>query len=124
MKPYLGDIDFYLEQRKVNDFREVEKATVKSQTSDTKSANKPSNEISYADQKKLKTLSNKLGSIEKRITELEAAIAAKDQELLERYEELVKTSGYMDRYQELKAELETKMQEWESISDQIESFNA
>ncbi len=124
VKPYLGDIDFYLEQRKVNDFREVEKATVKSQTSDTKSAENPSNEISYADQKKLKTLSNKLGSIEKRITELEEAIAAKDKELLERYEELVKTSGYMDRYQELKAELETKMQEWESISDQIESFKA
>jgi chromosome segregation ATPase len=79
--------------------------------------------MSYADQKKLKTLSNKLGSIEKRITELEEAIAAKDHELLERYEELVKTSGYMDRYQELKAELETKMEEWGSISDQIESFN-
>jgi len=124
VKPYLGDIDFYLEQRKVNDFREVEKATVKTQTFDTKSAEKPSKEISYADQKKLKTLSNKLGSIEKRITELEEAITAKDQELLERYEELVKTSGYMDRYQELKAELEAKMHEWESISDQIESFNA
>jgi ATP-binding cassette subfamily F protein 3 len=124
VKPYLGDIDFYLEQRKVNDFREVEKATVKSQNSDTKGEEKSSNEMSYADQKKLKTLSNKLGSIEKRITALEEAIAAKDGELLERYEELVKTSGYMDRYQELKAELETKMQEWESISDQIESFNA
>jgi len=123
VKPYLGDIDFYLEQRKVNDFREVEKATVKSQTANTKDEEKPSNEMSYADQKKLKTLSNKLGSIEKRITELEEAIAAKDHELLERYEELVKTSGYMDRYQELKAELETKMEEWGSISDQIESFN-
>jgi len=124
VKPYLGDIDFYLEQRKVNDFREVEKATVRGQTSDTKGEEKSSNDISYADQKKLKTLSNKLGSIEKRITELEEAIAAKDQELLERYEELVKTSGYMDCYQELKAELETKMEEWSSISDQIESFNA
>src|SRR5210317_2489377 len=124
VKPYLGDIDFYLEQRKVNDFREVEKATVRGQTSDTKGEEKSSNDISYADQKKLKTLSNKLGSVEKRITELEEAIAAKDQELLERYEELVKTSGYLDRYQELKAELETKMEEWSSISDQIESFNA
>jgi ATP-binding cassette subfamily F protein 3 len=124
VKPYLGDIDFYLEQRNVNDFREVEKATVRGQTSDTKGEEKSSNDISYADQKKLKTLSNKLGSIEKRITELEETIAAKDQELLERYEELVKTSGYMDRYQELKAELEAKMHEWESISDQIESFNA
>ncbi len=55
---------------------------------------------------------------------LEEAIAAKDGELLERYEELVKTPGYMDRYQELKAELEMKMEEWGSISDQIESFNA
>jgi ATP-binding cassette subfamily F protein 3 len=124
VKPYLGDIDFYLEQRKVNDFREVEKATVRGQISDTKGEEKSSNDISYADQKKLKTLSNKLGSIEKRITELEEAIAAKDQELLERYEDLVKTSGYMDHYQELKAELETKMEEWGSISDQIESFNA
>jgi ATP-binding cassette subfamily F protein 3 len=80
--------------------------------------------MSYADQKKLKTLKNKLGSIEKRITELEESIATKDGELLERYEELVKTPGYMDRYQELKAELEMKMEEWGSISDQIESFNA
>ena len=124
VKPYLGDIDFYLEQRKVNDFREVEKATVQSQTSNTKGEDKSPNEMSYADQKKLKTLKNKLGSIEKRITELEESIATKDGELLERYEELVKTPGYMDRYQELKAELEMKMEEWGSISDQIESFNA
>jgi hypothetical protein len=30
----------------------------------------------------------------------------------------------MDRYQELKGELEAKMEEWGVISDQIESFNA
>ena len=108
----------------MNDFREVEKATVKNTSPEASKTEKSSKELSYADQKKLKILSNKLGSIEKRITELEEAIATKDQELLERYEEVVKTDGYMDGYQELKAELETKMEEWGSISYQIESFNA
>lgn len=123
VKPYLGDIDFYLDQRKVNDFREVEKSTVKKTPIEKIAPEKPSNELSYADQKKLKALNNKLGSIEKQITELEQTIAGKDQELLERYEELVKTEGYMDGYQQLKVELESKMSEWESLSDQITSFN-
>ena len=63
IKEYLGDIDFYLEQRKMEDFRSVEKGDAKKEA--TKSEEKPK-ENEYHVQKKQKSLKNKLSGVEKR----------------------------------------------------------
>ncbi|MDA0843706.1 MAG: ATP-binding cassette domain-containing protein, partial [Bacteroidetes bacterium] len=123
IKPYLGDIDYYLEQRKLTDFRAVEKRTEpeKKKSDPSKIAEKQAVTFSYEEQKKKKTLQNRLGSIEKRIAQLEAKIAACDAELLENYDGLVRKEGYMDTYQKLKADLEEQFEQWEAVSQDLEN---
>jgi len=71
IKEYLGDIDYYLEQRNVENLREVERRTV------VKEMPKTTNKQSYEDQKKLKSLNNKLSNIESKISQLPFLIAIK-----------------------------------------------
>ena len=122
IKPYLGDIDYYLEQRKLTDFRAVEKRTEpeKKKSDTSKIAEKQAVTLSYEEQKKRKTLQNRLGSIEKRIAELEAKIATCDAELLENYDSVVRKEGYMDAYQKLKTDLEEQFEQWEAVSEELE----
>src|SRR6056300_677130 len=63
LKEYLGDIDYYLEQRKVDNLREVEKRTVVKETP------KEKKQQSYEVQKKLKSLNNKLSNVESKINQ-------------------------------------------------------
>ena len=80
IKPYLGDIDFYLEQRQLQNLREVERKTIiKSSVKLTE------NKQSYESQKKLKSLNNRLSKIETTISSLEQEIKDID---FETYEEV------------------------------------
>ena len=69
IKEYLGDIDFYLKERNLESLREAEKRTV---IAKEEKAN--GNKKSYEDQKKLKSLNNKLSNIEAKINQLEKEI--------------------------------------------------
>ncbi len=80
IKEYLGDIDYYLDQRKLDDMRQVEKRDVEKQSP------KESNKDSYQNQKKLKSLNNKLSNIEAKISKLEKEIKEKDLEMAKDYE--------------------------------------
>ncbi|MEL0457327.1 ABC-F family ATP-binding cassette domain-containing protein [Flavobacteriaceae bacterium SZ-1-7] len=116
LKEYLGDIDYYLEQRKVASLREVEKRTVQ------KEKPKEKKQQSYEDQKKLKSLNNKLSNVEARINELERDIKAIDLKLEINYEEVTSKPNFFDDYQKKKADLQDCMQKWEDIQLQIETF--
>lgn len=121
IKPYLGDIDYYLDQRKLTDFRAVEKRTEpQKQKAVAKEVEKSTVALSYDEQKKKKTLQNRLGAIEKRIAELESKIAACDADLLISYDDLVRKPGYMDTYQKLKQDLEEQFSQWEALSQELE----
>ena len=114
IKEYLGDIDFYLEQRKLNDMREVEKRDVQKQ------APKESNKDSYQNQKKLKSLNNKLSNIEAKITRLEREIKEKDVELATNYEETMAKPDFLKKYNASKKDLEKLMKEWETVQEELE----
>ncbi|HER40013.1 MAG TPA: ABC-F family ATP-binding cassette domain-containing protein, partial [Salinimicrobium catena] len=114
IKEYLGDIDFYLEQRKLNDMREVEKRDVQKQ------APKESNKDSYQNQKKLKSLNNKLSNIEAKITRLEREIKEKDVELATNYEETMTKPDFLKKYNASKKDLEKLMKEWETVQEELE----
>ncbi|WP_370479884.1 ABC-F family ATP-binding cassette domain-containing protein [Tamlana flava] len=118
LKEYLGDIDYYLEQRKVDSLREVEKRTVQ------KEKPKEKKQQSYEDQKKLKSLNNKLSNIEAKINELERDIKAIDLELEINYEEVTSKPNFFGDYQKKKADLQDCMQKWEDIQLKIEAFEA
>ena len=114
IKEYLGDIDYYLDQRKLADMRQVEKRDVEKQ------APKESNKDSYQNQKKLKSLNNKLSNIESKISKLEKEIKAKDVELATNYEKSVAQKDFLNKYQEKKKELERLMKDWEDVQLALE----
>ncbi|WP_298533017.1 ABC-F family ATP-binding cassette domain-containing protein [uncultured Algibacter sp.] len=114
LKQYLGDIDYYLEQRKVENLREVEKRTVVKETPKAKK------QTSYEDQKKIKSLNNKLSNVESKINQLERDIKAIDLELEANYEETTSKPNFFDNYQKKKKDLEGLMEKWEAIQMEIE----
>ena len=116
IKEYLGDIDFYLEQRNVENLRDVEKRDV------VKEIPKESNKQTYEDQKKIKSLNNKLSNLEAKIQQLEKQIKEMDVELATNYDEAVSNPKFFDGYQSKKQELETLMEDWERVQEAIENL--
>ncbi|MEX0997528.1 MAG: ABC-F family ATP-binding cassette domain-containing protein [Flavobacteriaceae bacterium] len=117
IKEYLGDIDFYLEQRKISSMREAELMTKEKKTpKDT------SNKQEYNDQKKEKTLKNKLSNIESRIQRLEKEIAQMDRDLAEDYNKTSAKPDFFKNYQKKKSEMEKMMIDWEDVQESLEKI--
>ncbi|NER18773.1 ABC-F family ATP-binding cassette domain-containing protein [Spongiivirga citrea] len=118
IKEYLGDIDFYLEQRNLLNLREAEKRTVVQEE-----VNKPKEgKRSYEDQKKLKSLNNRLSKVESQINQLEREIKEIDIELQVNYDATVANPDFFDFYQKKKDTLEKLMEDWETITEELERF--
>ncbi len=118
IKPYLGDIDFYLEQRQIQNLREAERRTVQKTVKQATTS-----KLSYEAQKKLKSLHNRLSKVESSISDLEKTIKAIDFELEINYEETVSKPNFFENYQSKKTKLEALMSQWESLTESIEQHN-
>nr|WP_288977603.1 ABC-F family ATP-binding cassette domain-containing protein [uncultured Allomuricauda sp.] len=119
IKEYLGDIDFYLEQRKMDDFRSVEKGDQKKE----EKTQEKSKESDYHTQKKQKSLKNRLSGVEKRISQLEKEIANIDHDLLMDYDTTIAKPNFFDKYEGKKKELEGLMEDWETLSHELEALD-
>ena len=117
IKEYLGDIDYFLEQRNLQNLREAEKRTVVSEVKEKRSAGEE-----YEVQKKLKSAKNKLSNVEASISALEKEIAAIDTELLINYEQTIAKAHFFDKYQEKKKKLKKLMEEWELLQETLEAL--
>ena len=117
LKEYLGDIDYYLEEKKVENLREVElKTKIK--------VDKPlSNKLSYENQKKLKSLNNKLSKVESKICLLENEIKDLDNKLEDNYDKFAKEDGFFDNYQSKKSQLNILMKDWELIQNDLSKLS-
>ena len=113
LKEYLGDIDYSLEEKKVENLREVElKTKIK--------VDKPlSNKLSYENQKKLKSFNNKLSKVESKIGLLETEIKDFDNKLEENYDKYSREDGFFDNYHSKKSELNILMKDWELIQNEL-----
>ncbi|PHS67187.1 MAG: glycosyl transferase family 2 [Flavobacterium sp.] len=120
IKEYLGDINYYLEQRNLQNMREAEKRT--KITSD-ENKNKPSNKNEYKNQKKLKSLNNKLSKTEASITKLEKEIKDIDFELSVNYDETISQPNFFESYQKKKKELDRLMVNWETVTEEIDGIS-
>ena len=115
IKSYLGDIDFYLEQRQLQNLREVEKKTIiKSSVKLTE------NKQSYESQKKLKSLNNRLSKIETAISSLEQEIKDIDLQLEVNYDATISKPNFFDLYQGKKSKLKDLIEQWEKLLETIE----
>ncbi len=118
IKEYLGDIDYYLEERKAQDFRAIEKK----QNIQTKTKKEKEGKSSFQDQKKLKSLKNKLSTVESNITALEKEIAQIDHDLLMNYDVTIAQPNFFEEYQKKKADLEEMMKKWEEHTSALENL--
>ena len=121
IKEYLGDIDYFLEQHKIENLREAEKRTVVKVAKDT--SKKDSNQLSREQEKELKKLSNKLSKIETEIADLEREIAKIDSELAQNYEEVSTRPNFFEKYKAKKAQLDTVMEAWEKMEAKVSNFS-
>ena len=121
IKEYLGDIDYFLEQHKIENLREAEKRTV---VKVDKTSNKPAaQQGSRAQEKDLKKLNNKLSRIETEIADLEKEIEKIDLELAQNYDEVSSQPNFFEKYKGKKAALDALMADWEKIEGQISNFS-
>ena len=118
IREYLGDIDYYLEQREVANLREVEKRDVVKKEAPVKSAKK-----SYEDQKKLKSLNNRLSKVESNINKIEREIKELDVALATNYDETVADPAFFDNYNGKKKKLDGFMEDWEKITEELDALN-
>lgn len=118
IKEYLGDINYFLEERNLQNLREAEKKTVIAQ--------KPKENQSAGDdyelQKKIKSLKNRISNTESAIAKLERAIEKIDAELLANYDETISKPGFFEQYEAKKNELNKLMEDWDTYVETLETL--
>ena len=119
IKEYLGDIDYFLEQHKMENLREAEKRTV---VKVDKSTSKKAHELTRDQEKQLRKLKNKLSKIETQISDLETEIAKIDLQLAENYDEVSSKPNFFEKYKAKKAQLESLMSDWEQVEQELTDF--
>ena len=121
IKEYLGDIDYFLEQHKMESLREAEKKTVVKVIKDT--SKKEAHQNSREQEKELKKLNNKLSKIETEIADLEKEIETIDLELAKNYDEVSAKPDFFKNYKAKKAKVDSLMEEWEKVEGLVSNFS-
>lgn len=116
IKEYLGDINYFLEQRNMENMREVEKKDVAKAA-----APKENKSVSYEDQKKNKALHNKISKIESQIKQLENDIQKDDKALASNYDKHIEDANFFKAYNKKKADLEKLLEDWEQTQIDLEN---
>jgi ATP-binding cassette, subfamily F, member 3 len=121
IKEYLGDINYFLEQRNLENMREVEKKDTDKSSSPSKDQ-KASSKASYEDQKKGKALQNRLSKIESQIKQLERDIQKDDKMLASNYDKHIEDAKFFVAYNKKKIDLDQLLLDWEIVQEEIESL--
>ena len=113
---YLGDIQFYLEQKKLDSLVDLERVVkVKKEKEESKIND-------YQLQKKIKSLQNKQSKVERTIADLEKEIKAIDFELEVNYEATITLPNFFEGYNQKKKDLAKAMEQWEKIIEELIQF--
>ena len=113
---YLGDIQFYLEQKKLDSLVELERVVkVKKKKEET-------NINDYQLQKKIKSLQNKQSKIERTIADLEKEIKSIDVELEINYDATIALPNFFEGYNQKKEKLAKAMEQWEEVVEELMQF--
>ena len=121
IKEYLGDIEYFLEQHKMENLREAEKRTVVKAKKDT--SKDDAHQLSRDQEKELRKLKNKRSKIETQISDLETEITKIDLAMAENYDEVSSQPNFFENYKAKKAQLESLMSDWELLEEEVEKFS-
>ena len=110
VKPFLGDLNSYLEDQKLSSIKELEK---KSKNSNSQNGNETKK--SFIEHKKNREIIKKVKKIENQIAQLEKEIKDIDFDLEVDYERTIREPNFFDIYQAKKNKLKDLIDEWEAI---------
>ena len=110
VKPFLGDLNSYLEDQKLSSIKELEK---KSKNSNSQNGNETKK--SFIEHKKNREVNKKVKKIENQIAQLEKEIKDIDFDLEVDYERTIREPNFFDIYQTKKNKLKDLIDEWEAI---------
>jgi len=110
VKPFLGDINAYLEHQKLSSLKELEK-----KDKILLKQRERGKENSYEKQKEIRGAQQKISKLEKKISSLEKEIKDIDFDLEVDYEKTIGQPNFFDSYQNKKKELEQLMETWEKL---------
>ena len=110
VKPFLGDLNAYLEAKKIDSMKELERVTKEKSKDPPKDGGD-----TYEKQKQDRADDQKIIKIEKQISRLEKEIKAIDFELEINYEQTIAQPNFFDSYQEKKKQLELLLEKWETL---------
>lgn len=114
---YLGDVNFFLEKREMENMRQVELATAAA-TQETRATAKK--ELSYEERKKymraVSKAEKKIERLEAEIEKIEAKMSAPD------FYQHPDAQQLTQRYQKAKKDMETAFEEWEKAQEVLEEY--
>lgn len=119
IREYLGDIDYYLDQHNLQDFREIEKRTVVKQ--EKIATGKEAFLAKKQVEKEIKQLQNKLSKIEKNIAQLEKEVMELDAEIFENGNKIAEDLNFFENYKAKKNKLDELMESWELLHEKIDA---
>ena len=112
---YLGDINYFLKKRAVDDMRAVESATIQNSNN-----NKASKTLSYEERKKLTRAIEKaerqVEKLEAQLAKIEIAMAAPD------FYDKPDAAAQMKTYNENQDALQKAMEEWEAAQEVLDEY--
>ena len=110
VKPFLGDLNSYLEDQKLLSIKDLEK-----KSKNTNSHNGNETKKSFIEHKKNREINKKVKKIENKIAQLEKEIKDIDFDLEVDYERTIREPNFFDIYQAKKNKLKNLIDEWEAI---------
>ena len=125
IKQYIGDINTFLKERNLMDFKQLEQKDKKESKKD-----KTKQQSSYHQQKDAlkakRKLQNKICKLEKQIQNLEQTQKQLDEKLADpqQFQELSKEKGFFEKYEHNQLKLAKMEQDWEKAIEQLEQLKS
>lgn len=116
-KEFLGDIEYFLSKKNMDNMREVD--LQKTETIVTSTQN-----VKKADPEDLRKLRKQISTIERQITKLEEEISKIEVKM--NHPEYYNDPKYVEtnkQYQQFQTDLESKILEWDSLSSELDDIN-
>jgi ATP-binding cassette subfamily F protein 3 len=125
IKEYIGDINAFLQERDLSDFKELERKEKKS----TKKL-KQKEQLSYQQKKdearEKRKLQNRINKLEKKIEKLEKELKQLDKKLAdaEKFKELSQNPDFFSKYEQKQKKMKDLEQNWENMNLKLNTLNS
>ena len=126
IKEYLGDINDFLKEKDLENFKQLETSQLKQKQKEKKGDSE--HKLSYQEKKekdkRVKKLSNKISKLEKEIDDLEKEIKGIDSKLAnpEKFKELSQNPDFFANYEQKQLKLKETEQFWEKANLELDTL--